>query len=59
MKKKIEFKIVKVMKFTPKTRYSHLLQILHLMIGFEDLILVFYICVLNTTLEVIMKKYSM
>ena len=52
----IKFKIIKTMQFTSKSISSQLLLELLSMITFEHLILVFYIWVLNTTIEVTMEK---
>ena len=43
MDKKIKLKIVKVMKFTSKTKSSHVLLSINLIISFEDCILVLYL----------------
>ena len=61
MKNKIKLKIVKVMKFTFKTRSGHFLLSITFNDKFEDLILVFYIWVLYTMIEVIMikKKFNL
>ena len=58
MEKKIKFKIVKVMNLHPKLDLVMCFWALLLMISFEDLILVFYIWVLNTTIQVSMKNNS-
>ena len=55
---KKKFKIIKVMKFTSKTKFKHLLLNITFNDTFKDLILVFYTWVLNTTIEVNMKKCS-
>ena len=47
---------MKIMKFTFKIIFYHVLLSITLMITFEDLNLIFYILVFNTTVEVVMKN---
>ena len=54
--KKIQVQIFKVMKLTSKLYLVGCFYALLLMIGFKDLILIFYIWVPTLTIEVIMKN---
>jgi hypothetical protein len=56
MMKDSNFKKFKIMKFTFKIIFYHVLPSITLMITFEDLNLIFYILVFNTKIEVVVKN---
>ena len=55
-KKTSNFKILKVMKSTSKTKLHHLFLSITFNDHFEDLKFIFYVWDFNTTIEVIMKQ---
>jgi hypothetical protein len=56
MMKDSNFKKFKIMKFTFKIIFYHVLRSITLMITFEDLNLIFYILVFNAKIEVVVKN---
>ena len=57
MERNSNFKIPKVMNLCPELELAFTFWAVLIMMSFEDLILIFYIWVPNTSIEGTMKKY--